>query len=255
MESPSLPWNAAHYPELEPGGGLAAALERALEPLWPGASVPRLEPPFLAMADVRAQGRMANLTLATGERRFLLELRSLGVAYGAGGTTSLPDVARAITLFVRDSASVAAVRAAAPWLKFSDLAVAHEAGPAAFVTHAWKTLSATLDKEPRASALRGLIPLVEACRARPRLRALLPLAAGDRLSFSRTTGYPYLTDCPTARHLGKTRFAVYGAPPSGHTLGEGDAAKVAEVIEQHLPPGCGPAVQGTAQDAVPGRRR
>ncbi len=38
------------------------------------------------------------------------------------------------------------------------------------------------------------------------------------------------------------------ADSKGKFLGEGDAAEAVELIVKHLPPNCGPAIQGTADD-------
>lgn len=231
---------------------LAGALEQALATHWPEATVERVPP--LDVAVVHAGERSVQLALGADDRRPSVDLQCQGVSYASGANASFEELARALTVFLRDAAPVAALRTDFGWLKINEAATAHEKGPEAFVSHAWKALSARLEKEPRGSPFRMLTPLVEECRGRPRLRALLPVLTADRrLGFSRTTGAPYPEDCPTARVMKEGRFSVLGAPPAGQTLGEGDAVRAADVMQQNLPAGVTGAVHGTALTAT--RRR
>jgi hypothetical protein len=45
------------------------------------------------------------------------------------------------------------------------------------------------------------------------------------------------------------RYEVTG--PDGRLLGRGDADAAVELVVEHLPAGCGPAVPGTAEDISP----
>lgn len=221
-----------------------AEFERALLPLWEEATVERSA--HLEVAAVRRGARTAQVA-RSADRRPSIDLQCQGVTYATGTHPSLEELARAAAEFVRDGVSSGSLRSAYLWLKVEEGALAHERGPDAYVTWAWKALSSRLEREPRGSPFRLLTPLLEACRARPKLRALLPFVTADRrLCFSRTTGAPFPEDCPTARAMKEGRFSVMAAPPSGNTLGEGDAEHAAEVIEARLPSGTGPAVHGTA---------
>src|SRR5262249_37534363 len=98
-----------------------------------------------------------------------------------------------------------------------------------------------------------LTPLVEKAMAVPALRRLFPFTSLYSLCFSRCTGYPFSGDCPSAAPAGDIRrgaadprFRVTDA--KGGLLGEGTAAEAVEWLVQHLPPNCGPAVQGTADE-------
>lgn len=231
---------------------LAESLERALRPLWPEVTVIRLSP--LDVAVVSAGTRSAQVALGTDDRRPSVDLQCQGVSYGSGTPSTFEELAKGVVAFVREAAPVATLRSQFPWVRIADGALAHEKGPEAYVSHVWKALSARLEKEPRGSPFRLLTPLVEEARGRPRLRALMPFFTADRrLGFSRTTGAPYPEECPTAKAMKEGRFSVFGAFPSGHTLGEGDAARAADVIEANLPTGITRAVHGTAH-TLPRRR-
>src|SRR5258708_4271848 len=99
----------------------------------------------------------------------------------------------------------------------------------------------------------------------PVLRRLFPFTSLVWLCFSRCTGYPFSGDCPSvcssrwipdlaARPTPEQRAALGSEKPytvadsKGRFLGEGNAAEAIELIVRHLPPNCGPAVQGTADD-------
>jgi hypothetical protein len=53
----------------------------------------------------------------------------------------------------------------------------------------------------RAEAPATIAPLVEAAAEVPALRALFPFTQHDALGFSRTAGYPFSYDCPSAEPI------------------------------------------------------
>jgi hypothetical protein len=111
------------------------------------------------------------------------------------------------------------------------------------VDAAWEQLVRWLSNE--SSVMRALLPLVMEAARRPQLRQLYPFTSHDTLCFSRTTGFPYTTDCPMAAPDGDGGFRVmqYG----GDSLGTGSAHEAADLLVQHLPSNCGPAVDATAE--------
>ncbi len=128
------------------------------------------------------------------------------------------------------------------------------------VQHEWDALYDDLARST--SPLHcWLCPLVVVMRRLPPLAQLFPYTSHDLLCLSRATQYPYTVDCPHAVAVAEGRFRVFSPRHTlvakswkGHewngavfdVLGEGDAGYVADLIALHLPPGCGPAIAGTA---------
>ncbi|MEU4220785.1 DUF6193 family natural product biosynthesis protein [Actinoplanes sp. NPDC026623] len=94
--------------------------------------------------------------------------------------------------------------------------------------------------------------LIEAAYAEPRLRALFPFHSHRSLNFSRCTGFPYTHDVPVITPVAG-RYRVTGwetrSPRGPADIGEtGDPRDAVALVVANLPPGCGPAVAGTADD-------
>jgi hypothetical protein len=131
-------------------------------------------------------------------------------------------------------------------LKPSQNAVSHQRGAEVFVTKRWEDLARGLASE-QFSYLNALLPLVLEAAKRPELRRLLPFTSLTNLCFSRTTGYPYTHDCPSAWPLNGGGFRVTAS--DGETiLGDGDAVRAADLLAANLPQNCGAAIYGTAED-------
>jgi hypothetical protein len=75
----------------------------------------------------------------------------------------------------------------------------------------------------------------------------MPFTSLDRLCFSRTTGFPFTSECPPAFPLGHDRFRLEEAHAGASPL-DGDAACIAQALEASLAPDCPAAVHGTADD-------
>jgi hypothetical protein len=240
----------ALYPDIEQAGGLAAALQKHLTRLPGGLAVPgdHQAPSHFAYAQVKRDDRFSQVRLGLDNRAFRVDLWRQSVEYGGGWCSSLDDVARVSVAFLVDHASASQMRDTFGFIKVNERAFLHEAGPAAFVENEWQQLRRWLKTEKPDSPMARVLPLLEACMSRPRLRQLMPVTSHDMLCFSRTTGYPYTDDCPYAFPVaeGVFRMGGRGAVP---TAIEGDAATIADALEKHLPTDCGPAVHGTAEDA------
>ncbi|WP_406396804.1 DUF6193 family natural product biosynthesis protein [Streptomyces sp. NBC_01653] len=95
--------------------------------------------------------------------------------------------------------------------------------------------------------------LVEAAYANPALRALFPLVSHGSLQFSRCTRFPWSQDLPSIFPHGERHFRVLPLhEPRGSGRDQiGDAVTADEAVElvaSHLPPGCGPALDGMPDD-------
>jgi Family of unknown function (DUF6193) len=115
------------------------------------------------------------------------------------------------------------------------------------VTEYWQNLEKGLKSEEQLSIMRRLIPLVSEATKRPELRQLKPFTSLHRLCFSRTTAFPWVqVDCiawPLANGLSRIT-SIDGK----RVLGEGDAVQAADILVANLPPNCGPAIHGTAEE-------
>jgi hypothetical protein len=237
------------YPDVVAAGGLPQALQVLLDRLPGGLTASGLEKPFIVYAQVKRGPRSSQVMLAADHRAFSCDFWHQGVQYGQGWADSLDKVALAIRAFHIEGRSAGELRASFSWINVRDQAFLHEGGAAKLVEAAWQSTLQWLKTEPAESPVARLLPLVLACMERPRLRGLLPFTSLDRLCFSRTTGYPYTTDCPSAVWSEPDQAFRMHAPASGGVREFlGDAAAVAATMESTLPAGCGPALHGTAND-------
>src|SRR5262249_21404758 len=93
--------------------------------------------------------------------------------------------------------------------------------------------------------------LLAAAYANPVLRALFPLVSHGSLQFSRSTRFPWSQDLPSIFPHGERHFRVCHEPRGSGWEWIGGAVTADEAVElvaSHLPPGCGPALDGTPDD-------
>ena len=240
-------WSAKLYPDLEQAGGLPDAIQAMLTKLPGELKVEGLGAAGLVYASVRHEARSSQVMIAASHRAFHADFWDRGVQYGNGWAKSLEDVAVAIHAFVVMRVDADTLKGTYRWVNVSEHALLHERGPEAFVERAWQDHLAWLESEPPTSAEGELLPLVRACMKRPRLRRLMPFTSLDRLCFSRTTGYPFTSECPPAFPLGGGRFGV-AMSDAGLPRFEGDAEAIAARLEAELAPDCPAAIHGTADD-------
>lgn len=240
------------YPDIVAAGGLSNALAQAFvelkSPLQPAPLVN-----FISHARTEGGSRACQMFIAAKERLFLFDFWSKGVSYGRGSTSSLHDAAQAIHFWITEQPSLADMQHRFSFFIADEKGVAHEAGYA--VEFQWETLrnhwARSVGGNPDAMSP---LPLIEAAMQQPELRQLFPFTSHYMLHFSRTTGYPFTNDCPYAVPTENGRFRVYltsrgaSAEDMGEMLGEGDANEAVAILVANLPPDCGPAVDGTADD-------
>lgn len=234
------------YPDLEKAGGLPQVLQPILERLGGGLLVSELEEPFVVYASVTRADRHSQVMIAAEHRAFSVDFWCHGVQYGHGWAGSPEDVAIAIHAFQVDRLNATTLESRFGWVRVYELAFVHESGPAAFVEDAWRKYVESLGKEHPGSSCASLLPLIRACMERPRLYRLLPFTSMNRLCFSRTTGYPYTSECPPAVPVRDGWFAFQQGGTGART--EGDASSIALALEAALAPDCPAAVHGTAKD-------
>lgn len=176
---------------------------------------------------------------------------SRGARLISGATTDLGEIARAAAVW-RSGAALADIRRECPWIEVSELAFAHERGPADAVAVQWNDVRALM-REPMGDGPFKLgIRAVDAAYAEPRLRRLFPFMSMWELHFSRCTGFPFTFDVP---HIGYVRseeaYEVRRLGSSDVRVVIGQAATAEEAVAlvvANLPDGCGRAVAGTSDD-------
>ena len=239
------------YPDVAAAGSLSNALALAFAELGSPLQPVSHEINFLQYARAESGSRFSQMYIAAHERLFMFDFWSRGVAYGQGSTSSLNDAAEAIHFWIVDQPRLAQMQNRFSFFTAHEQALAHETGRA--VEYQWERLRKNWSGSD--DAMSPLL-LIEAAMQRPELRQLFPFTSLYSLHFSRTTGYPFTFDCPYAVPIGNARFRAYIRTPGmtdpesmGELIGEGDADEVIAILVSHLPPDCGPAVEGTAADS------
>jgi Family of unknown function (DUF6193) len=256
---------SSFYSDVTGAGGLSPAIQAQLEAIGSPLCMKRADPDFNGLFPfewevVKQKHRFSQIMIAKHQRLFMLDFWDRGICLAHGSTPLLPKVAEVIHVWVAEGVSTGVLQRRFPFVGVESSADSHEQGAAAEVEQKWQALYSHVKSDESKVALT---PLVERAMEVPVLRRLFPFTSLDWLCFSRCTGYPFSGDCPSACST-RFRFAprltpgqreALGPPrpytvadSKGNFLGEGDLAEVVELIIQHLPPNCGPAVQGTADD-------
>jgi hypothetical protein len=242
--------NVDLYPELGAAGSLSNALDQALADV--GSRLHAIaEVNFIPCARAAEGSRFCQMYIAAHERLFMFDFWAKGVTYGKGSSSSLSDAAQAIHFWIIEQPNITQMQARFSFFIPEEQGIAHDAGRA--VEHKWgrllKTWRLRADAKPDAPSP---LPLIEAAMKQPELAQLFPFTSMNSLHFSRTTGYPFTSDCPCAIPIGNNRFRAYKARSAeermAKVIGEGTAEEVVAMLVAHLPPNCGPAVDGTADD-------
>ncbi len=235
------------YPDLAAAGSLAAALEHVAidRGLNLGEVTRNDSDPNWATVTSVARGRESySIWLGTQERWFIIEGWSRGVRLIHGKTEDLHAVANAAAAW-RTGATLRELRDLCSFVTFSELAEAHERGPADAVTMKWRLLREEIREDIPFPTVRDL---VEAAYAEPRLRQLYPFTSHWSLHFTTCTGFPFTWVVPFVDPLSDGRYRVCG-PNRGTVVGEADTAEEAiALVVRHMPTDIGPAVSGTARD-------
>jgi hypothetical protein len=273
--------DATLYPDIIEAGSINAAISKSLADI--GSHLVADESPankFMPYVRVEEGSRFSQTQLGGGQRLFLTDFWSQGVMFGNASSADLSDIARAIHAWNAEKSSIEKMSTLFKFFSPTEDGIAHEAG--IYVEHKWnslleswkarenpfqirsrKQLSSFLFSLNLQQKLRFVkeyffylfhsnkkyspIPVIKAAMKRPELRQLFPYTSLTRLCFSRTTGFPFTRDCPVLEPLGNGKYSVY-MPNSQEVIGEGTAGEAIEMVIKHLPPNCGVAVNGTADD-------
>ncbi|MFB7667809.1 DUF6193 family natural product biosynthesis protein [Kitasatospora sp. NPDC056138] len=91
----------------------------------------------------------------------------------------------------------------------------------------------------------GIVPLLEAAHAEPKLCRLYPFTSHRTLCLSSCTTFPYIVQVPSVHPLRDGRFRVR-RPRSSGVIGYADTPEDAiSLVTAHLPAGPGPAATRT----------
>jgi len=271
------------YPDIVEAGSINAALSKSLADI--GSHLVADESPvnkFMPYVCVEEGSRFSQTQLGGGQRLFLTDFWSQGVMFGNASSDNLETIARAIHIWIAEKSSIEKMSKLFKYFSATESGKALEAGT--YVEYQWKSLVESwksrenpfkirshkqlfrflfsLTLQQKARHLSGYfeyrrlgknnkkyspIPLIKAAMKKPELRQLFPYTSLTRLCFSRTTGYPFTHDCPIIEPQGDGRYSVY-MPKSQEIIGEGTADEAVEIAVKNLPPKCGAAVNGTADD-------
>ncbi len=172
--------------------------------------------------------RHTNVVMGIRERAFTMDFwLSSGVRMAHGNTPALPMVAAATQAW-QSGVPVRDLNAAWPFVRFSELAEAHERGEA--VEYTWQRHHDNPQQAPHLARLHTFIALAI---QEPRLRALLPFTSMGTLSFSNTPGYPHTGDNPRVTPIGEDRYRI--TRPDGQDLGTADATGSLALVLADLP--------------------
>ena len=226
------------YPDLADYGGLARALQAAFTRIGSAIRVEDFRSTVCVM--VRSARRESQVFIAAKERLFLLDFWNRGVMLARGKTPDLDLAARAMDRWIGSSCGTGDLAAAFDFVEPTKSARSYEQGVE--VEERWREYLETMSER-----IPELEPVVSAASARPELRRLFPYTSLNSLCFSRCTGYPFTRDVASIVPTGDGTYRVQGKSRRDD-LGGGDAEEAVDVVVKHLPPGCGPAVAGTADE-------
>jgi len=228
------------YPDLVAQGGLANALRTALREIGSALPVAELDKSmrFVVYARIEAGTRSSQIYIGAQTRLFSFDFWNRGVYLAHGATPEILAVARSIDKWIASTCTTGELAREFPFVRVSPDADAYERGEE--VEMKWRNYLASLGE-----TFPELTAFVTAAAAEPRLRQLFPFTSMNRFCFSRCTGYPFTRDTPHVVPLGRNQYEVMSY--SGKSLGRGDAVEAVALAVAALPPNCGPAVPGTAE--------
>jgi Family of unknown function (DUF6193) len=235
---------AKHIPELYPDlveqGGLADALQAALNKIGSSLSVSELDKsvPFVVHARIESGYRFSQIYIGAKTRMFSFDFWDRGVYLAHGATPEILEMTRSIDKWIASGSSTTELATAFRFVRVEPNATAYELGEE--VEMRWRNYLASLSE-----SFPELNAFVNAAAAEPKLRQLFPFTSMSVFCFSRCTGYPFTRDTPSVVPLGQDQYEVKSY--SGKSLGRGNATEAVAIAVAALPFNCGPAVPGTAE--------
>jgi uncharacterized protein DUF6193 len=196
-------------------------------------------------ARLALEKRTARVFLDREQRGFVITLN--GPQYRAAGRT--PDLHAAADVLGRwyADADPDDLRDRHPFLMVGDRYRAEDA--AAIVGIRWFDLIESHRASTRSADQRSCLTMAAAA-GHPLLGRLFPFTSVFFLKFSRCTRWPYTMDLPSIVPTGVASFRVVAPGSPRYFSGELTLSDAIDEVVARLPGGCGPAIQGTADDVV-----
>ncbi|MFC1408605.1 DUF6193 family natural product biosynthesis protein [Streptacidiphilus sp. N1-12] len=216
------------YPDVAAAGSLAVALEQLAAGLDIRlVTVPGRPPSVHSAGIVASVPDRGPLFVHTGSQRrsFGVSGWSQGVQLITGDTADLGDVVKAGVAW-GEGRSLRELHESLPFLGSSELAQAHERGPAAAVAVQWGLMREQAAGAPDFPEF-GL--LVDAAHAEPRLRELYPFSSHWTLGFRVATVYPFCAVVAIAPSHNERPYRVEESP-RGDVIGESATAEGAVAL-------------------------
>jgi len=229
------------YPDLVAAGGLGNALQAALKAVSSRYQIALLNEIYNLMTYARVEfgSRSSHVKIGAKQRIFQFACCARGVLLANGQTQSLHELALAIDRWLGSHDTAAELAAQFPFVTPEEHASVYERGLE--VEERWREYLTGMGKR-----FPQLVQFLQAAAGKPKLRRLFPFTSMTQFCFSRCTGYPFTRDTPIVQPLPAGIYEVVS--PDGQVLGRGNGEEAAGLVVQHLPPGCGAAVAGTADD-------
>ncbi|MBW3637842.1 MAG: hypothetical protein KY445_15465 [Armatimonadetes bacterium] len=206
-------------------------------------------------AVVRGKHGKSQIYLGAKERVFSFDFWQKGVQLAKGFTDSPQKMMLALHELLEKGTSPLALGQDFSFVKPDEKAASYYGGAALQVQEQWDRLQQWTQDEKEEDFIKRLASIVNLARQHPQLGQLFPFIGMGMLYFSRCTGYPFEVPCsrigpiPDRDKCSAQRFVVasgtYG--PQCERF-EGTATEVLEFVAAQLPPACGPARQGTAEN-------
>ncbi len=244
------------YPDLKEQGSLRKLLQLHLDAIGSTLKVDgkdtTTDGQCSCWAFVRSETRMSQPTVAVMERLFLLDFWDRGVCLGHVNTSSPEEAAKLLDAWIGQNTAPRQLKQQFPFVEFSEAADAYVAGAAVYVEQKWERLHKTVVEDKFFSVLASV---VQTAHSHPILGKLMPFTSMNRLGFSQCTGYPFLVPCPFIIPASRPDDVSNGAESqyevqddNGKTLARGNASVIVDYIVSCLPPDCGPAFLGSADE-------
>ena len=208
--------------------------------------------PITVSIDVRSKRGHITVHLSAEKLKSYGNLWDRGVSAGELSSASLADtVAFLRTALARDT-PVGTIQSEMPFFRAFESGLIQDKGRDAYLDYQWRELFRVLEENLEYFVFAQIYKLAQIASQTPKLRQLLPYTSVGRFCFSRCLGFPFSYDCPSAQAFGENYFQVYASNGMNewdkNPIGFGNATEAAQMLVDALPPDCGPAVLGTADD-------
>lgn len=240
------------YPDIGQYGSLSKLMDRCFEEIGSELRTESLTGMGTFWARVEGKSGHSQLCTAAQKRLFHMDYWQQGVNMLNGWTDSPLTLAQALDETLSLEGGIKAALEKHSWLEPTERVNAFAQGSDIYVQQAWDAIerrtNAMKEEHPSSHALALAVP---EARAHPRLGVLFPFTSLFSLQFSSCTGYPFATPCSgiwASTENGQPSYKVRGWGINKSIEFEGDLKSVIEFIVAQLPPDCGPARHGTADD-------